>query len=174
MSYEPTPVERAIYAWLADTAPTGALVIYSGQDAPRPPTTFVSFQIIRDASVGEAETELREDDEGEGEGEFEERASQLRDVTVRVQSYGPQAYAALRSITARWELPSVAAQNLARGLAVRRMGAMLRVPQILKQVTEDRWQVQADCYVVEVVSQSELALAEIVAAVAVEDIDGDQ
>ena len=164
MSYIPTALELAVYQWLAPRI-TGTL-IYENQDAPRPATAFSSMLVIDDARVGIPATQVTDTPTGD---DFVGYGSTLRSATVRVTSYGRTAYSIIQGLQEQWSLPDSSYQAGLLGLSIYNITQARRIPQILSQVTEDRWLVELQVYAVREVAAATQALNSIDATVSLTD-----
>lgn len=164
MSYIPTALELAVYQWLEPYI-TGTL-IYENQDAPRPATTFSTLLVIDDARVGRPATQVTDTPTGD---DFVGYGSTLRSATVRVTSYGRTAYAVLQGLQEQWSLPDSSYQAGLLGLSIYNITQARRIPQILSQVTEDRWIIELQVYAVREVAAATQALNSIDATVSLTD-----
>lgn len=141
MSYVPTPVEEAIYGWLAEAVPD-VTVIYAHQAAPRPDTPFVTLLVVREDEDGHAGVRLTDTPL---EGDYAEEIERHLTVSVSVQTFGAQAYATLRRILDSSDSAQQAQRNAQRHLAVRDTGTPQRVPEQLDTRYEDRWRATITC-----------------------------
>lgn len=164
MSYTPTALEIAVYQWMAPYI-TGTL-IYENQDGPRPATAFTSLLVVDDARVGRPATQVTDTADGD---DFVGYGSTLRSVTVRVTSYGKTAYALMQGLQEQWSLPDSSYRAGLLGLSIYNVTQARRIPQILSQVTEDRWILELQVYAVREVAAATQALNEIDVTVSVTD-----
>ena len=164
MSYTPTALEAAIYQWLDRYI--SVTLIYENQDAPRPATPFATMLVLGDDRVGRPADMLTTTPSGD---DFEEVASSLRAVTCRVTAYGQSAYSVVRTLMAYWVTPDSSVQAGLLGLSVYNVGQATRIPQVLSQVTEDRWVVELQIYAVQELVTAVPALEIIEATVSTTD-----
>lgn len=116
--YTPDALEaathQALVLCLPEYATPAMRIIFANQDGPRPDGTFLTLYVTGTVTRGYGEEAM--DDTPDADDLYALTRREVRESTVSVQAFGPDAWVAIQRLSARMMHPSLAWQIQALGL----------------------------------------------------------
>lgn len=123
--------ENAIRAVIQPRLPTGVLVIFADENAPRPSKTYLTIKVVEKHSVGQPHY-TNTNSAGVQQLSWDE------DVSVSVQSFGSNAYDILDALSADFKRESILELLQSSDIVVRSIDTVRNLTELLDSVFEQR------------------------------------